>query len=89
MTFLGGNIYFDKAKNGCYKWSIQSEEDIANFMQYIKICSIQSIKRNRIFLIKEYYRLVSLKAYKAEAEENSILYKSWKIFNQKWNTPLL
>ncbi len=22
IAFLGGNIYFDRAQNGCYKWSI-------------------------------------------------------------------
>lgn len=29
---FGGNIYFDKAQNGYYKWSIQGREDILNFI---------------------------------------------------------
>jgi hypothetical protein len=35
------------------------------FIEYTKISQPKSIKRNRLFLIKEYYRLVKHKAYKA------------------------
>jgi len=65
ITYFGGAIYFDKAQNGYYKWSVQSEVSSAAFIKYTKICQLQSIKRNRLFLIKEYYRLVKLNAYKA------------------------
>jgi hypothetical protein len=61
---LGGNIYFDKSQNGYYKWSIQSKDDIFNFLNYINNCPSRSIKRNRLLLINEYYRLKELKAYK-------------------------
>lgn len=82
MTF-GGQIYFDKAQNGYYKWSIQSEENFKIFLEYTKVCPPQSIKRNRLFLVKEYYNLISLKAYKAP--ESTVLHKAWINFNRKWN----
>lgn len=83
MTHFGGAIYFDKAQNGYYKWSVQSEENTALFTQYVKICIPKSIKSNRLFLIKEYYSLVKLKAYRAS--ENTTLNKAWNNFNRKWN----
>jgi ubiquinol-cytochrome c reductase cytochrome b subunit len=81
--YFGGNIYFDKAQNGYYKWSVQSEENIATFVDYSKICVPRSIKLKRLFLIKEYYHLIKLKAHKAS--EDTILHKAWIKFNQKWN----
>ena len=77
-----GNIYYDSAQNGYYKWSIQSEELINSFLEYTKVCPVQSIKRNRLFMIKEYYRLINLKAHKSS--EDTILYKAWLKFNDKW-----
>lgn len=71
---FGGEIYFDKSKNGYYKWSFKSQENINLFCEYNKICPIRSIKRNRLFLIKKYYELVNLGAY--NTEENSILNKA-------------
>lgn len=82
-NYFGGEIYFDKSQNGYYKWSVQSQDKINPFLEYNKICPVQSIKRNRLFLVKEYYRLINLKAYKAL--EGTILNKTWNIFNQKWN----
>lgn len=82
MINFGGNIYFDKAQNGYYKWSIQSEKNIATFVEYTKICQLKSIKGNRLFLIKQYYRLLKLKAHKAP--EGTVLHKAWLNFNQKW-----
>jgi hypothetical protein len=81
MSF-GGAIYYDKAQNGYYKWSIQSEADLLAFLEYTKVCQPQSIKRARLFLIKEYYRLVKIKAHKASGD--SVLHKAWINFNSKW-----
>jgi ubiquinol-cytochrome c reductase cytochrome b subunit len=87
MTYFGGAIYFDKAQNGYYKWSIQSEENFAAFLEYTKVCPPQSIqKRNRLLLVKEYYRLVGLKAYKAP--EGTVLHKAWLNFNRKWTSSI-
>jgi ubiquinol-cytochrome c reductase cytochrome b subunit len=80
---FAGSIYYDKAQNGYYKWSIQSESDILAFVEYTKMSRPKSNKGKRFFLIEQYYYLVKLKAY--EASENSSLSKAWFIFNQKWN----
>jgi ubiquinol-cytochrome c reductase cytochrome b subunit len=82
MTYFGGAIYFDKAQNGYYKWSIQSEANFSAFLEYTKVCHPQSIKRNRLFLINEYYRLVAIKAH--IAQQGSVLHKAWMNFNRKW-----
>jgi ubiquinol-cytochrome c reductase cytochrome b subunit len=79
-----GNIYFDRSKNGYYKWSIQDREDIISFLNYIKNCPSRSIKRKRLFLINQYYELKEIQAYKAE--ESTAKYKAWKKFVEKWNS---
>jgi hypothetical protein len=43
----------------------------------------KSIKSNRLFLIKEYYEFVALKAF--SAHKDSAIYKSWLKFVKKWN----
>ena len=83
MTYFGGAIYFDKAQNGYYKWSVQSEESLAAFLEYTKVSQLKSIKRKRLFLVKEYYRLLGLKAHKAS--QDTVLHKAWINFNRKWN----
>lgn len=80
---FGGEIYFDKGQNGYYKWSIQSQQEIMSFLYYGKLCPIISTKKNRLLLVKEYYKLVSIKAHKAT--EKSIFNKAWAKFNKKWN----
>lgn len=80
---FGGQVYFDKSQNGYYKWSVQSELGLESFLEYTKTCPPQSVKRNRLFLIKEYYRLTRLKAHKYP--EGTILHKAWLNFNKKWN----
>ena len=82
-TIFGGEIYFDRSQNGYYKWSIQSEANFKPFLEYIKMCPPKSIKYNRMLLVKEYYDLIQLKAYKAP--EGTELHKAWADFNQKWN----
>jgi ubiquinol-cytochrome c reductase cytochrome b subunit len=83
---FGGNIYFDKSGHGCFKWSIQSEIDIAKFINYIKIVPSRSKKRQRIFLVKKYFELKKLKAYKIDSlrAAPSNLYKAWLNFDKKW-----
>uniref|UniRef100_UPI0023F2AABF LAGLIDADG homing endonuclease n=1 Tax=Cyathus striatus TaxID=68777 RepID=UPI0023F2AABF len=78
---FGGNVYFDSAKNGCYQWSIQSREDILNMLNYFKTHTSRSHKSQRLFLIKDYFTLLQLRAYKA----NSIQHKAWDDFMNKWN----
>jgi ubiquinol-cytochrome c reductase cytochrome b subunit len=80
---FGGNIYFDKSKNGYYKWCIWSRPDLENFIRYTSKYSLFSNKKQRLFLINEYYRLKHLKAYLPAA--NSLINKAWTNFNNKWN----
>lgn len=79
MRVLGGNIYFDKSQNGYYKWTVQSEKDILQIISLLKHC--HSNKSKRFFLVKEYYKLHKLQAYK----EDSIHYKAWLNFIKKWD----
>lgn len=81
LTFFGGAIYFDKAQNGYYKWSVQSEANFSSFLDYSKACPPQSIKRKRLFLVKEYYRLIEIKAHRAP--EGTVQQKAWIKFNRK------
>jgi hypothetical protein len=76
---FGGNIYFDSSKNGYYSWTVQSRNDILILLDYFKYHTLRSHKSSRYHLIKDYYRLRDLQAYK----EDSIYYKAWKNFNQK------
>ena len=80
---LGGNIYFDKAQNGYYKWSINNEVLHTKFSEYNKTNPSRSFKGRRVFLIKEFYKLYNLKAFRYG--DNTLLFKSWLIFEKKWN----
>lgn len=80
---LGGKIYFDKAHNGYYKWTIQSKSDILNFVDYTKLHSPKSIKLHRLHLVHSYYKLLELKAYSHPKQSSS--YKAWLAFQNKWN----
>lgn len=83
LEIFGGNIYYDKSQNGYYKWSINNEELHMKYYNYNKINPSKSFKGNRIFLIKEYYKLYNLKAFRSEI--NTLLLKSWLIFDKKWH----
>ena len=78
-----GNVYFDKGQNGYYKWSIQSKDDIDFFKNYLLKYPPRSYKKQRLFLIDQYYYLKGLNAY--NTSPNSSLYKAWVSFNNKWN----
>lgn len=79
---FGGNIYFDKSGYGSFKWSIQSKSDILNFLNYIKIVPSRSHKRQRIFLVKQFFDLKQIQAYNCDT--SSTLYKAWVYFDNKW-----
>lgn len=80
---FGGNIYFDKSQNGYYKWSIQSQNDILNWINnYVKLYPSRSYKFKKLMLVKQYYYLINLKAYKQN--KSSLQYKAWLLFESKW-----
>lgn len=86
IPLFGGNIYYDRGSNGSYKWSIQSESDVSNFINYINNNPSRTTKSNKLLLTSLYYKLVKLRAYKAPLDSN--LNKSWIIFNNKWHRSL-
>ena len=78
-----GNIYFDKSQNGYFKWSIQSQNDIINYINnYNKLYSSKTIKQKRLLLVNKYYFLKDIKAYNKPV--NSYLYKAWLNFENQW-----
>ncbi len=84
---FGGGIYFDKAQNGYYKWSIQSEKDVLNMLEYFKQFPSRSSKKKRLHLVPLFYSLKKSKAYlDFSLTENKALYKAWKRFEEKWYT---
>lgn len=86
QKILGGYIYYDRSQNGYYKWTIQKRDSSATLLEYFKHCPSYSIKSHRLHLIKEYYRLVDLSAFKAAP--HSALHKAWLNFNDNWNSKL-
>jgi hypothetical protein len=62
---FNGNVYFDKGQNGYYKWSIQAKTDIDFFKSYLLKYPSRSNKKQRLFLINDYYYLKDLGAHKA------------------------
>ena len=102
-VFNIGNIYFDKSQNGYFKWIIKNEKDIINFYNdYILYNPSRTTKFNRFILIKKFYELKILKAYKSnnilieinnvnEGTENinSCIYKAWIYFEKKWNNKII
>ena len=77
---LGGNIYFDSSQNGYYQWSVESREEIENFINSFQYRYCRSFKSQRFFYVKEYYYLRDLKAFK----DDSINNKAWQVFMSKW-----
>ena len=66
-----------------FKWYISSREDILKIIEYFKTHPSRSAKNNRLHLIPKYSELKDLKAMKAP--QDSLLFKSWLIFMEKWN----
>jgi ubiquinol-cytochrome c reductase cytochrome b subunit len=79
---FGGNIYFDKTKNGCYKWCIQKRSDIEFFLNYIKCYPCRSFKKQRFFLVKLFYELRDIKAFRTDCYL-PLKKKAWNIFINK------
>jgi len=78
---LRGNIFFDKSSNTNY-WSPISKVDISIFLEYIKTNPVRTVKKQRLFLIPEFYRLKEMKAYE---KISSLQYKTWLNFQEKWS----
>jgi LAGLIDADG endonuclease len=65
VELYGGYIYIDKGSSLSFKWYITKREDILKLVEYFKIYSSRSAKKNRLHLIPKYYKLKDLKAHKS------------------------
>nr|YP_009184584.1 putative LAGLIDADG homing endonuclease [Treubaria triappendiculata]ALO62682.1 putative LAGLIDADG homing endonuclease [Treubaria triappendiculata] len=83
QEFFDGFIRWDKASN-THKWDLYSKEAILFFYEYLQKHPLHSAKKKRFFLLKRFYLLVACRAYRAERD--SILFRAWKRFDEKWNT---
>lgn len=77
-----GNIIFDKGSNGFYKWTVNDEINLTNFVNYIKLNPLKSTKYNKILLINKYFSLLNMEAYK---DKENIKYKVWLKFEKDIN----
>lgn len=87
QKMFGGSIYYDKRGSGGYQWKINSKREHLRFYEKFIEYPCKSVKANRVFLVKEYYNLTDLKAFKAD--KRSRLAKAWNMFIKKWNNKLL
>jgi hypothetical protein len=81
---FGGYIYIDTVGQGSFKWCITQNEDIFSLIEYFKKYPSKSAKNKRLHLIPKLIELKSIEAHLAKP--NTILYKSWIIFLDKWNS---
>lgn len=77
---FGGNIYFDSAQNGYYKWCIQDREGAMLMLKYFKNCPGLSSKINRVRMIPKFFHLRDLSAFNTD----SLYYASWLHFLKSW-----
>lgn len=78
---FGGYVRLDKSCD-CHKWSVYEKSQILFFCHYLKKYPLYSSKKNRVFLVPEFFELRDLKAYKQPKE--TLLYKTWQEFEKKW-----
>lgn len=80
---FNGNVYYSKGLYGHYVWQISKRSDIMNMMEYFKINPSRSHKFNRLRLIKKFYILRDMKAYK-DNNDNISLVNWWNRLKYKW-----
>lgn len=83
LGLYGGKIFIDRGSSQSFKFDITKREDILRLIEYFKTHPSRSAKKNRLHLIPKFYELKDLKAN--EAPQDSLLFKSWLIFMEKWN----
>lgn len=83
QTIFGGDTSYDTGANGFYKWSIHTKHDVLPFINYLHSYPSRSHLAKRVHLVKKYYNLYDMEAYKLQ--EGSVIAKAWKNFILKWN----
>nr|YP_010991004.1 LAGLIDADG homing endonuclease [Pappia fissilis]WOX61277.1 LAGLIDADG homing endonuclease [Pappia fissilis] len=87
LNVIGGNIYFDKSKNGCYIWRVNSKLLHIKLYDYFIKFPPKTIKAHRTYLINELHKLNELKAYR-DTNVLSMNFKKWKRFITKWDNKI-
>lgn len=83
VKLYGGYIYIDNGNNKSFKWYIYKKEEVLNLIEYFKKYPSLSFLKYRLHLIPKFYELYDLGAH--IAPQDSLLFKSWLIFTEKWN----
>lgn len=79
VELYGGYVYIDRS-SCTFKWYVTKKETILFLVDnYFKNNYIYSLKKNRLFMLKEYYRLMGLKK-----QDNPLFEKTWVLFYKKW-----
>jgi ubiquinol-cytochrome c reductase cytochrome b subunit len=88
VNIMGGKIYFDKSQNGHYIWKANSKVLHLKLYEYFKEFPPKTIKYHRTYLIPEFHELNAMKIYR-DIHWDSIKFKKWEYFLQKWNNKKL
>lgn len=78
---FGGNIYYNSRINGIYSWEVKSRTDILIMLDYFTSVTFRSAKSKRFFLIKDYYILKDLDAFKVDSDQHKV----WIEFTKRWD----
>jgi len=82
VDVFGGDVVYDISSD-TYNWCLLYKVHINIFLEYIKSNPIRTIKKNKLFLIPEFYSLSEIEYF--NNNKNSLQYKAWLKFKAKWN----
>ena len=86
IELYGGNIYIDRGSNLSFKWYITKREDVLKLVEYFKKHPARSGKKNRLYLIPQFYKLKDSTSDKTVFDTGIYLEKSWEYFWNKWES---
>ena len=78
---FGGKI--NMISNGRFNWSIDQEDLLFKFINYVKKHPIRAPRHKNLYLLPNFYKLINIKAH--QSSKNSMKNKAWLIFNNKFN----
>ena len=81
---FGYNVYYDTARNGYYKWTVQNRAGLIDMIDYFKLCPLRSAKNKILQMIPQFYPLKNLRAYKP----GSVFHKIWQQFVTNWKAKI-
>jgi hypothetical protein len=78
-THYKGNVYVSKKRNGAY-WQLSKKDDVLELLDYFKSNPCFSERRNRLFLIPEFYSVKKQKSHPNYANLLDNFFKKWDSF---------